>query len=489
MSPMKTFDLAKMAYQVMLTDGFHPDVPQAASTQLSQMSNDGTPAMEPGMQDMRGLLWSSIDNTDSKDLDQIEFVERLGGPDDNIRLLVGIADVDSLVPSGTPLDSYAGSNCTSVYTGIRTFPMLPEHLSNELTSLMQDADRKAVVVEIVIGTHGETKSYNIHRALVRNKAKLAYNDVANWLDHGSRMPILDEVPGLEAQLQLQDELATRLQQRNERKGALGVQTIEANPVTANGVVLDLEITEHNRARDIIQNFMVTANSAIAKAVHASGFPMIQRIVKKPARWNRLIALAKEFNFELPAEPDALALSRFVSERKAKDPAHFPDLSLQVVKLLGPGEYVVQAPGQPSEGHFGLAVHDYTHATAPNRRYADLVTQRSIKALSRGESCPYTADELQLVAQKCQEREEAARHVERIMRKAAAALLLGRHIGEIYDAIVTGVNKNGTFVRLLKPPAEGRVVSHEEGLDVGDSVKVRLLSTEPQRGFIDFDRVS
>lgn len=486
--PKVQIDLREMAYEVMLANGFKPDISSAAGAQLSAIENDGRLEAMPLVHDLRHLLWSSIDNADSKDLDQIEFVEISKDNPENIRLLVGIADVDFFVPKGSALDQHARTNCSSVYTGVKVFPMLPEALSNNTTSLLPNADRQAVVIELVIALNGETQDYKIYSALVRNRAKLVYDVVADWLTSAVPMKILDEVEGLADQLLLQEQLSLRLQGRNQRKGALAVQTLEARPVAIEGKVVALELTYTNAARDLIQSFMVAANSALAKAVKAQGFPTIQRIVKKPDRWNKLVSLAASYSFELPAEPDAPALARFIAERKQADPERFPDLSLAVVKLLGPGQYVVQVPGQPSEGHFGLAVHDYTHATAPNRRYADLATQRVTKALIQGKPCPYTMQELTVIAERCGEREDAERKVERVMRKAAAAQLLSSHIGEEYDAIVTGVAHKGTFVRLIDPPAEGRVVENEEGVDIGDKIRVRLTAAEPSLGFIDFARI-
>jgi VacB/RNase II family 3'-5' exoribonuclease len=481
-------DLRDMAYKVMITHGFKPDLSAEAQLELHAIENNGKLEVSDKVRDLRHVLWSSIDNSDSKDLDQIEYAERMNDGSEDIRLLVGIADVDCFVPKDSAIDQHARDNCSSVYTGVIVFPMLPELLSNDRTSLLQDVDRQAVIVDMVIGTGGETKTYDIYLALVRNQAKLVYDVVADWLDNGTHMPILDEVPGLAEQLHLQNELCRRIQGRNQQKGAISVQTLEARPVAVDGQVVALELTHQSVARDMIQSMMVSANSSLAKTVKAKNAPMIQRVVKKPVRWNRLIQLAATFGFELPAEPDAPSLAKFINERKAADPEHFVDLSLAVVKLLGPGQYVVQEPGQVSEGHFGLAVHDYTHATAPNRRFADLVTQRVTKALALGNPLPYTVEELKEIASRCEEREEAERKVERTMRKAAAATLLSSHIGEEYDAIVTGIASKGTFARLLEPPAEGRVVANEQGLDVGDKIRVRLTATEPALGFIDFVRI-
>lgn len=480
-------NLPSLAFKMMQDRGFvvSPQAQAMAEAKAAQQSGD--PKLVAGLKDQTNLLWSSIDNQESRDLDQIEYVEKLDNGD--FRLLVGIADVDSMVPKGSAIDHDAFQNGTSVYTGVRVFPMLPEELSTDKTSLIENADRYCVVVDMIIGTNGDTKSADAYLALVRNKAKLAYNSVSDWFDNGRTLDKLAAVSGLEEQLKLQEELHQRLRHLQVQNGALGIQTLEAQPVAVDGVVIGLELTEDNRARDIIQTFMVTANSALSSYMHEHNVPVIQRVVRKPERWPRLVDLAKTFNYILPEEADAPALAKFVADRRAKDPVHFPDLSLSVVKLLGPGQYVVQAPGQPSTGHFGLAMHDYTHATAPNRRYCDLATQRIVKALVLGKPCPYSVEELETIATQCMLREEEARKVERYMRKAAAAVLLSSHIGETYKAIVTGASEKGTYVRLISPPAEGRVTVNEGNLDVGDKVTVKLIATNVEQGFIDFQCVN
>ncbi|HYY57816.1 MAG TPA: RNB domain-containing ribonuclease, partial [Pyrinomonadaceae bacterium] len=407
---------------------------------------------------------------------------------DRIRLLIGIADVDAFVPKGSAIDRHALWNTTSIYTGVKTFPMLPEQLSNDTTSLVEDVDRLAVVVELVLDGEGEVSSKDVYRATVRNQAKLVYEQVGAWLEKSAPAPRrVSETPGLADQLRLQDEATERLRALRRRSGALNLQTIEARPVAVDGRVVDLVTTEHNRARDIIESFMVAANTEMAEFLEDEGVPSIRRVVRTPERWPRIAEIARRFGENLPDEPDSLALASFLTRRKAADPLHFPDLSLSIVKLMGPGEYTVERPGAESEGHFGLAVNDYTHSTAPNRRYADLVAQRLLKSVIARRPAPYTEAELSEIAERCTEREDAARKVERLMRKAAAAVLLGQRTGETFDAIVTGVSPKGTFVRLIAPPAEGRVMRGEHGMDVGDRVRVRLISTEPERGFIDFAR--
>jgi exoribonuclease-2 len=484
-----SLDLRAMARRVMIENGFAPEMPPGIAPELQALESKPPDDLDdPSIRDLRSVLWSSIDNSDSRDLDQVEFAERL--EDGDIRLMIGIADVDAFVPKGAAIDRHAFENTTSIYTGVRTFPMLPEQLSNETTSLLEDVDRLAVVIELVVDPDGEVRSNDVYRARVRNHAKLVYESVGAWLENRAPAPHrVSEVAGLEEQLRLQDETTERLRALRRRNGALNLQTIEAKPVMADGRVVDLVPAEHNRARDIIESFMVAANTEMAEFLESQGWPSIRRVVRTPERWPRIAEIARRFGENLPEEPDSRALAAFLTRRKAADPDHFPDLSLSVVKLMGPGEYTVERAGAEGEGHFGLAVHDYTHSTAPNRRYADLITQRLLKAVVARHATPYTEAELREIAERCTEREDAARKVERLMRKVAAAVLLGERIGETFDAIVTGVSAKGTFVRLISPPADGRVMRGEQGMDVGDKVRVRLLSTEPERGFIDFARAS
>jgi VacB/RNase II family 3'-5' exoribonuclease len=480
-----TPNLVKLAEKLMVDAGFDINLDSYDHAELNSVRNDLQDLQ--ARKDMRSLLWSSIDNRDSQDLDQIEYCERIDGG--KIRLYVGIADVDACVKKGGRIDTYASRNATSVYTGVKVFSMLPEELSYHRTSLLADVDREAMVMQIDVLPDGSVSGFEIYFALVKNYAKLAYEKVARWLKgNGYEYPELERVEGMPAQIKLQEEVCLSLRAANERNGALTVQTIEAHAVAVDGVVVDLEVTETNRARDIIQHFMVTMNSALAHYMDGKGAAIIQRIVRKPDRWPKLIALADSFGVKLPDEPDAVALAQFVASRRAADRAGFPEFSLTVIKLLGPGQYVVHIPGQPEEGHFGLAVHEYTHATAPNRRYADLVLQRQVKAMLRSQATPYTPEELQVIADHCMDRENAARKVERTMRKAAAAVLLAPRVGEVFDGIVTGASRKGVYVRLLKPPAEGRILRNEHGLDVGDRVRVKLLAADYHQGFIDFERV-
>jgi ribonuclease R len=484
----KTLDLSAIAHQAMIHAGFVPDFPVTVMSEIRSLATKTVAGVaDSSVRDLGKLLWSSIDDGKTRDLDQVEYAEPLSKGD--IRLLIGIADVDSFVKKRSATDRHAGKNCTSVYTGVKTFPMLPEELSTDLTSLVANHDRLAVVTEMLIAKDGSVKSSDIYRALIRNQAKLSYEQVGAWLDGNSTPPkSVKAVAGMEAQIKLQAEVAERLGKFRKSLGAIELGTIQSIPVMdERGRVVKLKVIEPNSARELISNFMIAANVTMAQFIESKGGPSLRRVVRTPEHWDRIVDLAAELGEHLPAVPDACALAEFLKRRKKADPVHFPDLSLAVVKSLGPGEYTVQAPGEDGEGHFGLAVDDYTHSTAPNRRYSDLITQRLVKATLIKRSAPYGVDELEKIARRCTDREDAARKVERKMRKVAAALLLKDKIGHEFDAIVTGVSEKGTFARALKPPVDGRVVRGERGLRVGDKVRVRLLSTDPERGFIDFAR--
>lgn len=479
-------DLLSQAREAMIAEGFTLELSADARAQLARLENrnpashDGAPAPR----DMRALLWSSVDDADSLDLDQVEVVER--APGDGLRLHIGIADVDHLVPRGSPLDHHAALSTTSVYTGVQTFPMLPDLLSTDLTSLNEGTDRLAVVVSMTVTAAGELDDVDIYPALVHNRARLAYDLVGPWLEGGRRVPReVRALPELAEQLRLQHEAANRLQARRSDRGALALDTIDVETVAVAGRVVELREVPNNAARELIEDFMIAANSGIARYLESAGVPALRRVVDEPRGWKRLRVLANGFGSTLPEEPDARALSRFIDERKVADPLHFPDLSLAVVKLLGAGEYAVDAPGNHAGGHFGLAVDDYTHSTAPNRRYADLVVQRQLKALLSGSPPPYSFAELEVIAATCNERASHARRVERQLRKEAAAALMAGRTGQQFDAIVTGVKSTGTFVRLLHPPVEGRVTDGADSLHLGDSVKVRLLRTDTEVGHLDF----
>jgi exoribonuclease-2 len=475
-------DLKARAHQAMLDAGFKPDFPPAVTRETQTLK--AATATNGTIRDLRPLLWSSIDNDTSKDLDQVEYAEKLS--DGTVRLLVGIADVDTSVPKASATDTFAAAESTSVYTGVATFPMLPNELSTDLTSLCDAQDRLSIVIEMHVLDSGEVKDHDIYPAWLHNRAKLAYSSTGAWLEgRGPIPPAIAAVPGMEAQIRLQLEISTRLRSLRKLHGALTFASIEPTPVVQDGQVKDLAVHRHTVAEDIIESFMVSANVAMAEYLRDKGALCIRRVVKTPKRWDGIQLIATKFGVKLPDTPDPKALSDFLQQRKAADPDHFPDISLSVVKLLGPGEYIVESPGAESEGHFGLAAHDYTHSTAPNRRYADLVTQRLLKATSKGAPGPYSESDLSAIAKHCTEREDAAKKVERLMRKVCAASLLAGRIGEVFDGIVTGAADKGTYVRLLKMPAEGRVVHGMQGLHVGDTVRVRLASVDASKGFIDF----
>jgi exoribonuclease-2 len=480
---MNSINLQAAAHEEMVEHGFHPDFSPQIQTQIASIRAAKAVMPGPTVKDLRNLLWSSIDNDTSRDLDQIEYAEKQ--PDGSIRVLVGIADVDGSVPKNSPIDQHASGEGVSVYTGVETFPMLPEELSTDLTSLSENADRAAVVIDISVSAQGIVQSGQSYRALVRNHAQLTYNAVGAWLEQKGAAPAkVAALVELQNQLKIQDEAAQRMRAARFKSGALTIESIETTPVMVNGRVTGLQTMLRNRATELIEDFMVAANEVIARLLSASGAASIRRVVKTPKRWPRIVELAATYGEKLPATPDSSALNNFLTTRNATDPVHAPDLSLAIVKLMGPGEYIVERPGDAPVGHFGLAVQDYTHATAPNRRYADLVTQRLIKS---GES--YTAAELDVVARNCTLREDMARKVERAMKKRIAAAALSNRIGQVFDGVVTGVAPKGTFVRVIDPPAEGRVVRGEEGLDVGDQVRVKLLDTNVEKGFIYFGRTS
>jgi exoribonuclease-2 len=475
------FDLRAAAHQAMLDNGFLPDVPPEVAAEVARASEPAA-TVAGDVLDLRQLPWSSIDNDSSRDLDQLEVAEKLA--DGSVRVRVAIADVDGTVTKDSATDRFAAANCTSVYTGIVTYPMLPDRLSTNLTSLGQDDDRASVVIEFVVASDGSSKSHNVYMARVENHAKLAYNNVGAWLEGSAALPPA-ATQDIQDQLRLQDTVAQMLRAVRARNGALDLETVEAQSVLQPDNTVDVELVPKNRASRLIEDFMIAANVAMAEFLDSHNSPTLRRIVRSPERWNRIVALAATLGTTLPPQADSAALAAFLDKQRQSDPDHFADLSLTVVKLMGPGEYAAHVPGTPDVGHFALATHDYTHSTAPNRRFADLVTQRLLKAVLAARSSPYTADQLTTIAAHCTEREDAGRKVERTVRKQAAAVSMSHRIGDTFNAIVTGANQNGTFVRLLTPPVEGRVMRGQSGLDVGDRVRVQLLSTDPKRGFIDF----
>ena len=484
--------LQRIADRAMLERGLLPDFSVEALAELDKLQahtgvNDEPAGDRAGIRDLTNLLWASIDNDDSRDLDQLTIAETL--PADKVMIRVAVADVDALVKNGSAIDEHARHNTTSVYTAAKIFPMLPEKLSTDLTSLNLDEERLAVVVEMVIGADGSVQGSDIYRARVRNHAKLAYNSVAGWLEGNGALPeAVAAVDGLAENLRVQDRIAQSLKSLRHVHGALSLETIEAKPIFDGDQILDLEAEEKNRAKEIIEDFMIAANGVTARYLAAKQLPSIRRVVRTPKRWDRIVALAQEHQFRLPDNPDSVALDAFLVKAKAADPLRFPDLSLAIIKLLGSGEYLAEQPGDTAPGHFGLAVKDYAHSTAPNRRYTDLITQRQLKAAIAGRTAPYSYAELEVLAKHFTEAEDAANKVERQVGKSAAALLLEARIGEQFDGIVTGASEKGTWARLLTIPVEGRVVRGFEGVDVGDRLRVQLISVNVERGFIDFKRV-
>ena len=479
--------LLRIARQAMTDNGLLPDFDTAA---LQQLESIGQAAADPSPQirDLRQLLWASIDNDNSRDLDQLTVADPQGGG--AVKILVAIADVDAVVKAGSPIDNHAQTNTTSVYTAAAIFSMLPEKLSTDLTSLGEGVERLSLVIEMTIDTGGAVTASDLYRARVLNRAKLAYNAVGAWLTGAEPAPArLAAVAGMEQQLRLQDKVAQLLRETRRARGALDLETIEAQPVYSAGVLSDLRPDEANRAKQLIEEFMVAANGVTAQFLSRKGFSALRRVLRQPKRWDRIVALAGEYGEALPAAPSAPALNAFLAKRRRSDPALYPDLSLSIVKLLGSGEYMLDKPGQSIEGHFGLAVMDYTHSTAPNRRYPDLITQRVLKAALANQTAPYADAQLTELAAHCTEQEHNAAKVERLVNKAAAASLLSSHIGAKFDAIVTGASDKGTWVRITAPTTEGKVVRGFEGLDVGDRVRVTLLHTDVAHGFIDFARVN
>jgi len=470
----------------MLAKGLFPDFSPAALAELDGIHGPATLA-EESTHDLRKLNWCCIDNDDSRDLDQLTFAEAI--PGGGTQILVAIADVDTVVKKQSALDDHARHNTTSVYTAAKIFPMLPEKLSTDFTSLNFESDRFAIVVEITIAADGSLQNSDIYRATVRNHAKLAYNSVANWLEgHGPMPPALATVDGLDENLRIQDRAAQKLKALRHERGALDFETIEAHPVFDGDELKDLEGERKSRAKEIIEDFMIAANGVTARYLAGKKFPSLRRVVRTPKRWDRIIELAADHGFKLSREPDSRSLEQFLVSAKNADPLRFPDLSLSIIKLLGAGEYVVELPGAAAAGHFGLAVRDYTHSTAPNRRFPDLITQRLLKAALADRPAPYGNDELAALARYCTEEEDAAKKVERQVVKSAAAMLLQSRIGEQFDGIVTGASDKGTWVRLLHPPIEGKLVSGFNNMDVGHRLRVQLLRTDVERGFIDFKSV-
>jgi VacB/RNase II family 3'-5' exoribonuclease len=484
--PAPTFDLVASASAEMVREGFRPDFPDGTDAQIAAIHAAQDVTHSGGSRDMRSLLWSSIDNDTSRDLDQIEVAERVQG---GIRVMVGIADVSAAVAQDTPIDRHAAEQAQTVYTAVRNFSMLPTELSTDMTSLNESEDREAVVVEWVVDPSGKVQQTSIYRAIVRNKAQLAYNHVGAWLERTAEPDAkVAASKDLQAQLRLQDEAAVALHAQRVRMGALEFSRTEADPVVVDGKVQSIHTAFHNRATDLIEEVMIAANETMARSLRAAKRSCIRRVVRSPERWARIVELVARHGTKLPPQPDSGALNTFLQAQRAADAVHYPDLSLSIIKLMGPGEYVLaRGDDEAPQGHFGLAAQDYTHSTAPNRRFPDLVTQRVVKAMLANEPPPYTDDELAAIATHCNERDSAARKVERAMVKRVAAVALAGSIGKTFHGVITGASDKGVYVRIFNPPVEGKVVQGERGLDVGDVADVTLLHTDPQHAFIDFRR--
>lgn len=479
--------LLRIANQAMIEAGLLPDFSAAAQKEVAGFTGPAA-ATGDGIRDLTQLVWCSIDNDDSLDLDQLTVAQALD--QGSVKVLVAVADVDALVQDGSAINDHAQHNTTSVYTAARIYPMLPEQLSTGLTSLNFGEDRLALVIEMTIAADGSLLTSDIYQARVRNKAKLAYNSVAAWLSGGGPIPEpIPPVQGLADNLRLQDQVAQKMHDFRHIHGALSLDTIEAKPVFDGDQLAALEVEEKNRAKQIIEDFMVAANGVTARYLSAKQFGSLRRVVREPERWDRIVDLAAQHGFTLPPQPDSKALEQFLLSQRSADPVRFPDLSLSVIKLLGSGEYVADPPGEEAPGHFGLAVKDYSHSTAPNRRFPDIITQRLLKAALQAKPTPYDMDALNVLAAHCTEVEDVVAKLERRVGKSAAAILLEHRIGERFDAIVTGAADKGTWVRVLSLPVEGKLVRGFEGVDVGDRLQVQLVSTNVELGFIDFARVS
>lgn len=482
-APVNLTDIAKRS---MLERGLIPDFPLEVLKECDQMASPAKPE-DPNIKDMRDLLWFSLDNDNSRDLDQLTYAKTLD--DGSFKIYIAVADVDSLVKKGSAIDRYAQQNTTSVYTPTIIFTMLPEKLSTDLTSLNENQDRLAIVAEVSVLKDGTFSQTSIYRAYVRNQAKLAYNSISAWLDGLTPPPeAVKKSSALDEQIRLQDKIAHILRDYRHQHGALTLQTIEPYAIIKDQDVVDVVSEIKNRGRDLIEDFMIAANRASVNFLIDHKSPSLRRVVRIPKRWDRIVAIAQKYGVTLSAEPDAKGLDVFLKQQSLLDPLHFPDLSLTVIKLLGNGEYVVEYPGQEPIGHFSLAVKDYTHSTAPNRRFPDLITQRLIKSILDNQPPPYSNGDLEKLAKHCSEKEDDAEKVERKMKKSATCVLLSSKINQQFDALVTGVDQKGTWVRVLHPPVDGKLVKGFENVDVGDEIKVRLVHVDIEKGFIDFFRV-
>ena len=478
--------LQQIARSAMISRGLVPDFPEEVLTEIKRITAPATykPALS---KDMRELLWCSVDNTDSLDLDQLSYAEQL--PGNKVRLLVAIADVDALVLTQSNIDNHASLNTATIYTIAEMFPMLPEKLSTDLTSLRMDADRCAVVVEMVVGDDGAVQQSDVYCATVCNRAKLQYESLAAWLERNGPIPSeITKVKGLAENIQLQDRIAQQMKELRYDHGALEFETIDTRPVFDGDSLSEMKAEQKNRAKSLIEDFMIAANGATARFLTEKNFPSLRRVVRAPKRWDRIVELASEHEYKLPEIADSKSLSAYLKFIKQSEPQHFVDMSLSVLKLLGSGEYVVETPGSTPQGHFGLAVKDYAHSTAPNRRYPDLITQRLLKSAMAGHAVPYSVEQLEEIAHHCTRKEDDVKKVERLVEKSANAMLLESRIGEVFDAIVSGAAPKGTWIRLFHPHVEGKLVDGFSGLEVGYKIKARLIHLDVEAGFIDFERV-
>jgi exoribonuclease-2 len=479
--------LQNIARKAMISRGLEPDFPSAVTDELSKITS---PAVSKSSQikDLRDKLWCSIDNTESRDLDQLSYAEQL--PENKVRVYVAIADVDALVTEQSQIDNHAAMNTTSVYTVAKIFPMLPEKLSTDLTSLSFDTDRCAIVVEMVVNQDGLVEDSDVYTAIVHNRAKLAYNTVGAWLEGTGPVPSdITRVAGLAENIQLQDRVAQKMKELRYLHGALDFETIETTPVFDGDTLSEMKVDKKDRAKDLIEDFMIGTNGVTARFLTTKNFPSIRRVVRVPKQWDRIVELASEHGYNLPAVADSKSLSEYLTYFKQKDPQHYADMSLSVLKLLGAGEYVMEMPGEETEGHFGLAVKDYAHSTAPNRRFPDLVTQRLLKSAISGQPVPYQVGQLKQIALNCTQKEDDVKKVERQVEKAANAILLESRIGEVFDAIVTGASPKGTWIKIFHPNVEGKLVKGFKNLKVGQKLKARLIQINVEEGFIDFEAIS
>ncbi|MBA4410550.1 MAG: RNB domain-containing ribonuclease [Bacteroidota bacterium] len=477
--------LQQIARRAMISRGLAPDFPTELLEELKEINIPATNKSD-GAKDMRGLQWCSVDNDDSLDLDQLTYAEQL--PGNKVRLLVAIADVDALVPKQSNIDKYASQNTATIYTVAQIFPMLPEKLSTDFTSMRLGADRCAVVVEMIVDDDGAVQQSEVYRTTVCNHAKLQYESLGDWLEENGPIPSeILTVEGLAENIQLQDRIAQKMKELRYEHGALEFKTIEARPVFDGDALSEIKAELKNRAKSLIEDFMIAANGATARYLAEKSFPSLRRVVRTPKRWDRIVELASERGFSLPEKADSKSLSAYLKFIRQNDPDHFVDMSLSVLKLLGPGEYVVEIPGSTPEGHFGLAVKDYTHSTAPNRRFPDLVTQRLLKSAMAGHSVPYSVEQLEEIARHCTVKEDDARKVERQVEKSAMAMLMKSRIGEVFEAIVTGASPKGTWIRLYHPHVEGKLENGFRDLEVGNKLKARLIQIDVEEGFIDFER--